>query len=348
MPPIFQPELPPPPLLCTPLPSRIPRPRGKSTLQALNLGICGLSLSSPLTPTPTLKSRAEDHSDLASNLRAKLHAISPRQPINSPTLSRGVSGLFSQAIEDTAFGESFKLPNATPTQESQDQDFHSQSATLFEDDSPRPPSVAVSHGEPPLVERVLKSPLRRKRLLRHLFRVGKLRSFSKFKRIERRSTIRMLQMSPGIIVLDFLIQSQRMAVKFAVREEVFAAVNMQSRKEKEEAIAKSNIERKIGEKVRRATNMAANTTTDHGSKILALEDILNEVETHGGKLGTRLLDEIQDVSAVYGNLLGVDEVDMEVILARNALQEVDDPEDDWMFAEERACLGESWHMTAFG
>ncbi|KAK6523713.1 hypothetical protein TWF281_001685 [Arthrobotrys megalospora] len=297
--------------------SRIPLPSSdKSTPKLSKSGSHSLAsaLSSPLTLTPT--SNINDYATLAVKLRAKLHAISPRRPTRVSSLAQGISEVLEPVVEDSFLGKPIEVPSTTALEADHDQDFHSQSTTLVENESPRPQSAVVFSSEPPAIEAASNRSSKCKKFLKHPFRVDKLRLFLKNTRIGWRSTIPMLQMSPRVVVLDVLMQGQQMAVSYALREEIFA---VEQQKEKED-MPREAIAGGIEEKLKRAKAIAMDANTDEGIKISALEEVLNEVEVSGGGLDDWLLDEIEGVSAVYGELLGVDDIDMDLILRNDKIR----------------------------
>ncbi|KAK6339622.1 hypothetical protein TWF718_009018 [Orbilia javanica] len=334
-----------------PRPSRIPRLCSNGTPSASKLGPDDQfsSFGFLTVSTPTYHSIKTDAS-LAAKLRAKLHAISPRRPIDTSSRisSQGISQVLESADEDLSSGLSTEIFNTTFPETDQDQDFHSQSTTLIENESPCVPlTFLLSYEErtgatTPSIRSIETTPeKRKKKLLKHPFRVDKLRLFLNRTRIGWSSTIPMLQMSPRVIILDISVQDKKMAITFAVREDISTTKPHDGGKEKMDGIAA--VGSTIGEKLRRAKVIALDQSTDEEKKILALEEVLNEVALRGGELEDWLLDEMEDVSTIYGELLGIDDVDLRIgeIMDQDKMkqQELDNPEDLWLFDEERVCVG---------
>ncbi|KAK6513919.1 hypothetical protein TWF506_008349 [Arthrobotrys conoides] len=336
-----------------PRPSRIPRLcSSKEIPNASERGPDGqVSLIfDQITSTPRYYD-VKPEASLAAKLRAKLHAISPRQPINTVSTFPEDPQALRPSVKDSLSSEPIEISNANTTflETDQDQDFHSQSATLVESESPQPQSAILipPRNEPTRAVTIVR-PLskfvgrNKKKVLKHPFRVDKLRLFLNNTRIGWNSTIPMLQMSPRIIILDVSVQDKKMAVTFALREDILA-IEQHDGRGKYDTLA--DIEGlTIGDKLKRAKEIALDKATDERVKILALEEVLNDVEVSAGELGDWLLDEIEDVSTIYGRLLGMDEIDMQMesIMAENKVRvpQLDDPEELWLFDEERDCVGQ--------
>ncbi|KAF3102565.1 hypothetical protein TWF706_005208 [Orbilia oligospora] len=326
--------------ICSPRPSRIPRlcNSKKESLDAPQAGSEGHGSSSSFDQIISAPRYYDVSAEtgLAARLRAKLHAISPRRPPEAGSLSSGDLQALVPIIEDSFSSDPIEISNATITflETDQDQDFHSQSATLVENESPRPRPVVLLPSRKELaaeavtaVRTVAKTVERgkkeKKKVLRHPFRVDKLRLFLNKTRIGWKSTIPMLQMSPRIIILDISIGDRKMAITFALQEDI------------------STVKRRQQEG--KSYDIALDEATDEEAKIMALEEVLNEMKTSGGQLEDWLLDEIEDISTIYGELLGMDEIDMQIesIIAENKFRvpQLDDPEELWLFDEERVCVG---------
>ncbi|KAF3203293.1 hypothetical protein TWF679_010457 [Orbilia oligospora] len=345
--------------LCPPRPSRIPRLSSskKESLDAPQAGSEGHGSSSSfdqITSAPRYYDVSAETS-LAARLRAKLHAISPRRPPEASSLSSGNYQALIPIIEDSFSSEPIEISNAATAflETDQDQDFHSQSATLVENESPRPQSVVLLPSRKELtaeavttVRTVAKTVERgkkeKKKALKHPFRVDKLRLFLNKTRIGWKSTIPMLQMSPRIVILDISIEDRKMAITFALQEDI-STVKRQQQEGKSYGTMADTTGLTIEDKLKKAKDIALDEATDEEAKIVALEEVLNEMKTSGGQLDDWLLDEIEDISTIYGELLGIDEIDMQIesIIAENKARvpQLDDPEELWLFDEERVCVG---------
>ncbi|KAK6498820.1 hypothetical protein TWF481_011393 [Arthrobotrys musiformis] len=256
------------------------------------------------------------------------------------------------ALLDTIIGDYFPIEQGEPSVhtpsdfgEYEEDDSRSQFATVISTESPCPQSLFFVPRDATKTTSTITKPSskplqERKKLRKRPFRVDKLRLFLNKPRIGWRSTIPMPQMSPRIVILDILVQDKQMGLKFALKEEISALKAGEEEKED----TNTPMDSSIGDKLKRAKAMARDGSIDEGSKILVLEEVLEEVEGREGGLEDWLLDEIEDVSAIYGDLLGVDEVEIhtEAILAKERMrgQEMDDPGELWRFDEERICMGE--------
>ncbi|EGX53016.1 hypothetical protein AOL_s00007g352 [Orbilia oligospora ATCC 24927] len=345
--------------ICPPRPSRIPRFSNskKENLDAPQAGHEGHGSSSSfdqIISAPRYYDVSAE-TDLAARLRAKLHAVSSRRPPEASSLSSGGLQAPVPIIEDSFSSEPIEISNTTTTflETDQDQDFHSQSATLVENESPRPRSVVLlpSHKEPAaeavtavgtVAKIVEKGKKEKKKVLKHPFRVDKLRLFLNNSRIGWKSTIPMLQMSPRIVILNISIENRRMAITFALQEDISTVKQLQQ-EGKSYGTTPDTAGLTIEDKLKKAKDIALDEATDEEAKIVALEEVLNEMKTSGGQLDDWLLDEIEDISTIYGELLGMDEIDMQIesIIAENKVRvpQLDDPEELWLFDEERVCVG---------